>query len=126
MEDTDLIRIRDMLAKIVAYIDKNVINKVNGCLHEENVQNLTTMGANKRKYQCFDCGKIWEEEFEETMPPGLVQGQKINNLLTALTLHVADIDDFDDLEIPFRAVAADIRTGEKVVLASGSLATALS
>ena len=59
------------------------------------------------------------------LPPGLVQGQKINNLLTALTLHVADIDDFDDLAIPFRAVAADIRTGEKVVLDSGNLAKAI-
>jgi len=66
----------------------------------------------------FNDGKI-------KLPPGLVQGQKINNLLTALTLHVADIDDFDDLGIPFRAVAADIRTGEKVVLGSGSLATAI-
>ncbi len=59
------------------------------------------------------------------LPPGLVQGQKIGNLLTALTLHVADIDNFDDLAIPFRAVAADIRTGEKVVLGSGSLAMAI-
>ena len=59
------------------------------------------------------------------LPPGLVQGQKIGNLLTALTLHVADIDDFDDLAIPFRAVAADIRTGEKVVLGTGSLAIAI-
>ena len=66
----------------------------------------------------FNDGKI-------KLPPGLVQGQKISNLLTALTLHVADIDDFDDLGIPFRAVAADIRTGEKVVLDSGSLATAI-
>jgi NTE family protein len=59
------------------------------------------------------------------LPPGLVQGQKINSMLTALTLHVSDIDDFDELAIPFRAVAADIRTGEKVVLGSGSLATAI-
>ena len=59
------------------------------------------------------------------LPPGLVQGQKINNMLTAPTLHVSDIDDFDDLAIPFRAVAADIRTGEKVVLGSGSLAIAI-
>jgi len=59
------------------------------------------------------------------LPPGLVQGQKINNLLTALTLPVSDIDDFDDLAIPFRAVAADIRTGEKVAVDSGSLAMAI-
>jgi len=62
----------------------------------------------------FNDGKI-------TLPAGLVQGQKINQLLIALTLPVADIDNFDDLAIPFRAVAADIQTGETVVLDSGSL-----
>jgi len=58
-------------------------------------------------------------------PPGLVQGQKINQLLVALTLDVADIDDFDELAIPFRAIAADIQTGERVVLGSGSLPIAI-
>ena len=60
-----------------------------------------------------------------TLPPGLVQGQKINQLLIALTLPVADINDFDDLAIPFRAVAADIQTGETVVLGAGSLPKAI-
>ncbi len=66
----------------------------------------------------FNKGKI-------TLPPGLVQGQKINQLLIALTLPVADIDNFDELPIPFRAVAADIQTGETVVLAAGSLPMAI-
>jgi len=66
----------------------------------------------------FNDGKI-------TLPPGLVQGQKINQLLIALTLPVADIDNFDDLAIPFRAIAADIQTGETVVLDAGSLPKAI-
>jgi len=66
----------------------------------------------------FNHGKI-------TLPPGLIQGQKINQLLIGLTLPVADIDNFDELPIPFRAVAADIQTGEKVVLAAGSLPKAI-
>ena len=66
----------------------------------------------------FNDGKI-------TLPAGLVQGQKINQLLIALTLPVADIDNFDDLAIPFRAVAADIQTGETVVLDAGSLPKAI-
>ena len=36
-----------------------------------------------------------------------------------------DIHDFDRLTIPFRAVAADIETGQAVVLAKGDLATAM-
>jgi len=59
------------------------------------------------------------------MPLGLVQGQKIDLVLSELTLPVALIDDFDKLAIPFRAVAADIVTGEQVVLGSGNLATAI-
>jgi len=59
------------------------------------------------------------------LPPGLVQGQKIGLLLTSLTWPVAEIESFDDLPIPFRAIAADIQTGEKVVLDSGNLAKAI-
>ncbi len=66
----------------------------------------------------FNDGKV-------TLPPGLVQGQKINQLLIKLTLPVADIDNFDDLAIPFRAIAADIQTGETVVLDSGNLPKAI-
>ncbi|MDI9569525.1 MAG: patatin-like phospholipase family protein [Pseudomonadota bacterium] len=56
---------------------------------------------------------------------GLVQGQNLNLLLKKLLLHTADIKDFDRLRIPFRAVAADIETGDAVVLGKGDLAEAL-
>jgi NTE family protein len=59
------------------------------------------------------------------LPPGLVQGQKIGLLLSSLILPVAEIENFDDLPIPFRAIAADIQTGEKVALDSGNLAKAI-
>ncbi|MBT8136000.1 MAG: patatin-like phospholipase family protein [Gammaproteobacteria bacterium] len=59
------------------------------------------------------------------LPLGLVQGQKMNLLLRARTLPVEHIDDFDQLPIPFRAVATDIETGAPVVLGSGDLATAM-
>ena len=66
----------------------------------------------------FSDGKI-------KLPLGLVQGQKIDLVLSRLTMPVALIDDFDKLTIPYRAVAADIVTGERVVLGSGDLATAI-
>jgi NTE family protein len=62
-------------------------------------------------------------EFE--LPLGVVQGQVIDLILTEQTLHVAQVENFDELSIPFRAVAADIATGDTVVLDSGNLATAL-
>ncbi|MDD5168301.1 MAG: patatin-like phospholipase family protein, partial [Syntrophales bacterium] len=56
---------------------------------------------------------------------GFVQGQNLNVLLKKLLIHTAKIDDFDKLHIPFRAVAADIETGEPVILGSGDLAMAI-
>jgi NTE family protein len=64
-----------------------------------------------------------EGEFQ--LPVGLVQGQVIDMILSRETLRASQIQDFDRLAIPFRAVAGDIATGEAVVLRSGSLARAL-
>lgn len=60
-----------------------------------------------------------------TAPRGLIEGQKINLLLKSLFLPARQIRDFDELPIPFRAVAADIENGEAVVLGSGDLGMAL-
>ena len=59
------------------------------------------------------------------LPSGFIQGQKLQLLLDKLFLPVADIQNFDELSIPFRAVATDITTSEAVVLDRGSLATAI-
>jgi NTE family protein len=58
------------------------------------------------------------------MPKGLIKDQKVNVLFETLMLHTSDIDDFDKLPIPYRAVAADLETGEMVVLKGGRLADA--
>ena len=59
------------------------------------------------------------------IPTAVIQGQQFNLVLNRLTVAVAEIDDFDELPIPFRAVATEIATGEEVVLGSGNLATAI-
>jgi len=59
------------------------------------------------------------------MPKGLIQGQNLNIQLKKLLLHTANLQDFDALRIPFRAIATDIETGEQVVLRSGDLAQAM-
>ena len=60
-----------------------------------------------------------------TFPGGLVAGRKLSFMLQSLTLPAAGIDDFDKLEIPFRAVAADVVNGEAVVIGHGNVAKAL-
>ena len=57
------------------------------------------------------------------IPTGLVQGQKLNLLLKSLTFSAPE--KFDSLPIRFRAVAADIETGEAVIMSDGGLATAM-
>ncbi len=57
------------------------------------------------------------------IPKGLIQGQKLSLALKSLTLSAPQ--DFDLFPIRFRAVAADIESGEAVALGSGELATAM-
>ncbi len=59
------------------------------------------------------------------LPVGLLEGQAIDLMFKRLTLPVADVRSFDQLSIPYRAVATDIVTGKAVVLANGDLATAM-
>ncbi|HWK73328.1 MAG TPA: patatin-like phospholipase family protein [Povalibacter sp.] len=59
------------------------------------------------------------------LPRGLVQGQKLEQVLRKAALPVADVQDFDRLPIPFRAMATDLETGEAVMMRSGDLVTAL-
>ena len=59
------------------------------------------------------------------LPGAAVHGQRFDQILRALTLPVAEITDFNNLSIPFRAVATDIETGYEVVLDKGDLAVAI-
>ena len=59
------------------------------------------------------------------LPLGLVQGQKINQALRKATARVSDVQDFDRLPTPFRALATDLETGEPLVLGQGDLVTVL-
>ncbi|WLI15643.1 MULTISPECIES: patatin-like phospholipase family protein [Pseudomonas] len=55
------------------------------------------------------------------LPLGVIQGQNLALLLESLLAHTSDTRDFDKLPIPFRAVATDIASGEKVVFRKGHL-----
>lgn len=60
-----------------------------------------------------------------SFPLGILQGQNLGLVLESLLVHTNDIDDFDRLPIPFRAVATDIATGDAVVFANGHLPQAI-
>jgi len=62
---------------------------------------------------------------ELLLPMGVIQGQKLDLILRELTVDVSHVSDFDDLPIPFRAIATDIERGEPYVIGQGDLAQAM-
>ncbi len=64
---------------------------------------------------------------EPIIPSAISGGQRVTNFLNKLALQALyhPQPSFDDLKIPFRAVAADIITGKRVVFNKGSLSEAL-
>ena len=59
------------------------------------------------------------------LPTGVLKRQPLLLKFMAETQHAQNVRDFDNLTIPFRAVATDIKNGNQVVLKSGSLAKAM-
>lgn len=55
------------------------------------------------------------------LPPGLVAGSKLGFVLQNATLPCSSVSNFDQLRIPFRAVATDIQTGDPYVMSGGNL-----
>lgn len=61
------------------------------------------------------------------IPTAISTGQRLTNFINQLTLQALyhPIKSFDDLKIPFRSVATDLVTGEKIIFKSGNLSEAL-
>jgi NTE family protein len=66
------------------------------------------------------------DKFKVKLPSALSRGQNVFNLLSKLTLHLSEIERFDQLPIPFFCLATNIENGEAVVLESGNLAQAVT
>lgn len=62
---------------------------------------------------------------EFKVPHGLLLGQSAYQILQHSTNSIRSFDSFDDLAIPYRAVASDIATANMVVLDSGNLTQAM-
>jgi NTE family protein len=60
--------------------------------------------------------------FKVSLPSAISKGQNVFNLLSRLTMHVDEIEDFNKLPTPFFCMATDAETGQSVILDSGNLA----
>ena len=65
------------------------------------------------------------DDFEVSFPSGLSKGQNLYNMMSKLTLHLADRNNFEQLPIPFFSIATNVETGEEVILDSGYLPQAV-
>ncbi|GAB3516831.1 patatin-like phospholipase family protein [Photobacterium alginatilyticum] len=75
-------------------------------------------------YQIYaDIGLSLDGEFQAR--PGAFQGQGMAVLLRTLTDNLPELASFDDLAIPYRAVATDIAKVKPVMIDSGHLAAAM-
>jgi len=59
------------------------------------------------------------------LPSAISSGQNVFNLLSQLTEHVHDINDFSKLPIPFFCIATNLETGKEVILDHGFLPEAI-
>ncbi|KPL16945.1 MAG: hypothetical protein AMS26_02640, partial [Bacteroides sp. SM23_62] len=65
------------------------------------------------------------QERKVKLPAGVVTGQNIENLFAELCSHVHNIQDFNQFQIPFLCVSADVATGTEVIHREGYLPSAL-
>lgn len=66
------------------------------------------------------------DKFKISFPSGISKGQNLYNMLSKLTPHVYDVDDFNKLPIPFLCIATNIESGKETVLNKGYLPKAIS
>jgi NTE family protein len=59
------------------------------------------------------------------LPHGAIVGQQLELFLQQMVGQVAELPSFDEMAIPYRAIATDIETGGMIVLDHGSVAAAM-
>ncbi len=87
--------------------ERNLIPVYEKIISERYVMSLQTQGINVQ------------------LPKGILSGHNIINYLSEITYGAHDINNFRKLPIPFFCIAADIETGEEIILEDGILPFAM-
>ena len=66
------------------------------------------------------------QDFKISLPSSISKGQNMYDLFSKLTLHVNDIEDFNELPIPFFCIATNIESGKETILNQGYLPRAVA
>nr|WP_315151486.1 patatin-like phospholipase family protein [uncultured Flavobacterium sp.] len=88
-------------------------------------QSLKTVSVEeKREFQRYLAG-IGIKDGKPNSVSSILNDQNLREYLSELTFPVYNVKDFDNLSIPFRAMATDLVEGKEVILSKGSLAFAM-
>ena len=82
----------------------------------------TAFRQKHKELQFFNIRRIGISSEGLEISPGLIEGQRIEMALDRLAYPGFHINNYDNLRIPFRAIATDLETGEPYILDSGNLA----
>lgn len=107
----------DSIASITQNIDWDKL--LGGSLSLRNVS-----VEEKSEFQRYLAG-IGIKDGKPTSVGSLLNDQNLREYLSELTFPVYNVKDFDNLPIPFRAMATDVVHGKEVILSKGSLAFAM-
>lgn len=97
-------------------------------IHQLDLTALITNNKTRRNIPFFD--KTYKEKyilelpfdnFKLRIPHAISSGQGPLDILTYLLRHVHEVDDFNELDIPFVCIATDIETGKEKVFRNGFL-----
>jgi NTE family protein len=107
----------DSIEKITKNIDWDEL--LGGSLSLKNVS-----VEEKSEFQRYLVG-IGIKDGKPTSVSSILNDQNLREYLSQLTFPVYNVRDFDNLSIPFRAMATDLVYGKEIVLSKGSLAYAM-
>lgn len=88
-------------------------------------RNYQTFRRKKDDFDFFNIHRVGINKNGLQLSPGLIEGQQIELALDRLSHSGFHIDNYDQLRIPFRAVATDIETGKPFIIKSGNIARAM-
>jgi NTE family protein len=107
----------DSIEKITKSIDWDKLLGGNMSLKNVSVEE-------KSEFQRYLVG-IGIKDGKPTSVSSILNDQNLREYLSELTFPVYNVKDFDNLSIPFRAMATDLVQGKEVILSKGSLAYAM-
>ncbi len=104
---------------------EKIVNEINWDAILSNTIPLNQITYEEKEYYARYIAELPVEGVKVKLPRGLIEGQKLSELLIRLTRPVHEIHNFHDLPVPFACVATDLETGDPEMLDHGSLPNAI-